>query len=206
MTELLFSFDFISPYAYFGAERIEALARRHNCRVIWRPVLFAAFLNSNQQRGPAEIPDKRMYTFKNISRIAHDLELPIQPPPAHPFNPLLPLRIACARPESELILAIFRACWAEGRAIDTSEALKPLLDEETLALGSTPQAKQQLRENTEQALAEGVFGVPSVTVEGEVFWGQDSFPHLEQFLQGQDPVDPDLLERWRTLPASASRG
>lgn len=205
MRELTFSFDFISPYAYLGAERIEALARRHDCSVNWRPVLFAAFLNHNEQRGPAEIPDKRIYTFKHVSRIAHDLNLPIQPPPAHPFNPLLPLRIACLRPEPELILHLFRACWKDGRAIDTPEALKPLMDEDTIKRAESDEAKQKLREYTDAALSEGVFGVPSVTVEGEVFWGQDAFPHIEQFLEGRDPVDSELLKRWRTLGASASR-
>jgi len=202
---LTFSFDFVSPYAYLAAERIEALAERNDCRVTWRPILLAALLNRNKQLGPAEIPDKRTYTFKHISRLAHDLKIPLQPPPGHPFNPLLPLRIAALRPEGELILHLFRACWKDGRSIDSQEALKPLMDEDTRMRADTEEAKQLLRYNTQQAMDEGVFGVPSITVEGEVFWGLDSFPHLERYLDGQDPLNPDLLTQWETLPASAKR-
>ena len=205
MTTLQFYFDFISPYAYLASERIEALALRNQCQLVWRPILLSALLTHNQQRGPAEIPDKRRYTFKNLLRLCHDEKLPLQPPPAHPFNSLLPLRVSCLRPQAGLIQHLFRACWKDGRPIDSSDALKHLIDEDTLKQAASPQAKQMLKDNTQEALEKGVFGVPSVVVGGEVFWGFDSFPHLERYLQGQDPVDPNLVERWDRLPASASR-
>lgn len=189
--------DFISPYAYLAAEKIGEL----DPRATVTPILLAPLLNHNGQKGPAEIPDKRRYTFKHISRMAHDAGLSIQPPPAHPFNPLLPLRLAILRPD--LILPIFRQCWRDGQTIDTPESLLPLCDEATLA--RTGEAKQQLRENTERALGLGVFGVPSLDVNGEIFWGFDSFPHVKAFLAGQDPVDPQLVAKWETLPTSASR-
>jgi 2-hydroxychromene-2-carboxylate isomerase len=205
MKTLIFSFDFLSPYAYLAAEGIQALALRNGCQVSWRPVLLAALLGHNKQLGPAEIPDKRTYIFKNISRLAYDLNIPIQPPPGHPFNPLLPLRIACLRPEGELILHLFRACWKDGRAIDSEDALKSLMDEDTLRRATSAEAKQKLRDNTQEAISEGVFGVPSISVEGEVFWGLDSFAHLERYLAGQDPLDQELMNKWESLPASASR-
>ncbi|HND30884.1 MAG TPA: DsbA family protein, partial [Myxococcota bacterium] len=59
---------------------------------------------------------------------------------------------------------------------------------------------------TEQAIAAGVFGVPTMIVDGELFWGYDSFAHLEGFLRGEDPLQPGDLERWAHLPASAGRG
>lgn len=189
--------DFISPYAYLAAEKIADLGQPYRVT----PILLAALLNHNQQRGPAEIPDKRRYTFKHVLRVAHEHGLQVQPPPAHPFNSLLPLRLATLRPD--LILPIFRQCWRDGQAIDTPESLLPLCGAE--ALEQAVQAKQILRENTERALKLGVFGVPTVVVEGEVFWGFDSFPHLKAFLEGKDPVDPRLVEKWENLPASASR-
>lgn len=189
--------DFISPYAYLAAEKISEL----DPQATVTPILLAALLNHNQQRGPAEIPDKRRYTFKHVSRMAHEAGLSIQPPPAHPFNPLLPLRLAILRPE--LVLPIFRQCWRDGQAIDTPESLLLLCDADTLQ--KTDEAKTTLRQNTERALSLGVFGVPSMLVEGELFWGFDSFPHIRQFMAGQDPVDPKLIERWENLPASAQR-
>jgi len=189
--------DFISPYAYLAAEKIADLGAPYTVT----PILLAALLNHNQQRGPAEIPDKRRYTFKHVSRVAHEHGLRLQPPPAHPFNPLLALRLATVRPE--LVLPIFRQCWRDGQAIDTPESLLPLCGAE--ALEQAAQAKQTLRDNTERALRLGAFGVPTVIVKGEVFWGFDSFPHLKAFLEGKDPVDPLLVQKWETLPASASR-
>lgn len=205
MKSLTFSFDFISPYAYLAAEGIEVLAKKCGYQVIWRPILLAVLLNENKQLGPAEIPNKRTYTFKHLSRLAYDLDLPLQLPPAHPFNPLLPLRLACLRPEGELIQHLFRACWKDGRAIDTQDALKSLVDEDTLRRAESDEAKQLLRDNTQQAIKEGVFGVPSMTVGEEVFWGLDSFPHLERYLQGEDPLCQDRLAEWESLPASARR-
>jgi len=187
--------DFISPYAYLAAESV------FDPNTKLTPILLAALLNHNGQKGPAEIPDKRRYTFKHVSRLAHDAGLRIQPPPAHPFNPLLPLRVATLRPD--LILPIFRQCWRDGQAIDTPESLAGLCPAELLARAG--EAKQALRENTERALRLGVFGVPSLDIDGEIFWGFDSFPHARAYLEGKDPVDPELMQKWETLPASASR-
>lgn len=205
MEPLHFYFDFISPYAYLAAERIEALAARHQREVVWHPILLAAILNHNQQRGPAEIPDKRRYSFSHLLRLAHDENLVLVPPPGHPFNSLLPLRIAALRPEAELILHLYRACWRDGQAVDSEGSLKSLMDEDTLKRASSPEAKERLKNNTQQAIELGVFGVPTVVVDGELFWGFDSFAHLERFLRGQDPVDPKLTQIWENLPTSASR-
>ncbi len=205
MRTLEFFFDFISPYAYLASERVEELASRHGCEVVWRPILLSALLNHNQQRGPAEIPDKRRYTLKHLLRLSAEHGIPLGIPPAHPFNPLLPLRILALRPEAGLVHHLFRACWKDGRAIDTAEALKELMDADTLKQATGAEAKQRLRQNTDEALARGVFGVPTVAVGEELFWGFDAFPHLERFLQGKDPVNAELVEHWEQLPASASR-
>ncbi|MBS2036786.1 DsbA family protein [bacterium] len=189
--------DFISPYAYLAAEKVAEL----DPDAVVTPILLAALLNHNQQRGPAEIPDKRRYMFKHVSRMADEHGLRIQPPPAHPFNPLLPLRLASLRPD--LLLPIFRRCWRDGQAIDTPASLLDLCDAATLEEASA--AKQTLRQSTERALSLGIFGVPSLLVKGEIFWGFDSFAHIRRFLEGHDPVDPLLVEKWETLPASAHR-
>ena len=67
----------------------------------------------------------------------------------------------------------------------------------------TPEAKQRLRDATEEAVAHGVFGVPTVLVDGEIFWGTDGLELVESFLRGEDPVPKDLS--WAERPASATR-
>jgi 2-hydroxychromene-2-carboxylate isomerase len=140
-------------------------------------------------------------------------------PPTHPFNPLLALRVAAQPlPEDDrarIVGALFDAVWRTGAGIEGPEAvalaLGPLgLDTATLLQrASTPEAKAALRANTDELLALGGFGVPSMHADGELFFGSDSLPHLEAFLRGADPAASpaaaELKARWREMPASARR-
>lgn len=213
--DLTFYFDFISPYAYLAWKAIGPLAARHQMTLRPVPILFAALLNAHGHKGPAEIPPKRIYTFKHTFRMARLAGLPLVPPPSHPFNPLLALRVASLPMADEarfpLIDALYDAAWGGLGGVETPErvaasAARAGLDGASLvAQASTPEAKERVRVQTEKALAAGVFGVPSVAVGDEVFWGVDSLPHVELYLQGRDPLSAEDLERWASLPASASR-
>lgn len=212
---LRFYFDFISPYAYLGWTQIHALAGRHGRDVEPVPILFAALLNHYGHKGPAEIPPKRGYMFKNILRLAHRLGVNLQPPPAHPFNPLLALRVAslpmAAADRRRLIDALFAATWGGGDGVMQPEAVARAVQTAGLDAAAllqeaaSPAAKDRVRQQTDEALGQGVFGVPSVAVDGEIFWGNDAFPDVEDFLRGQDPARPELLLRWVNLPAAAQR-
>ena len=89
-----FLFDFISPFSYLAWQWIHEVAETHERPIEYQPVLFAALLNHFGHLGPAEIEPKRRYIFKQVARRAHALRLQLAPPPSHPFNPLLALRIA----------------------------------------------------------------------------------------------------------------
>lgn len=65
--------------------------------------------------------------------------------------------------------------------------------------------KTALREATAEAIAAGAFGVPSMAVDGELFWGVDSLAHLDRFLRGADPIDAAAMQRWQDLPALIQR-
>lgn len=213
---LRFLFDFVSPYAYLGWTQIHRLAERHGREVAPVPVLFAGLLNAHGHKGPAEIPPKRLYVFKDAYRKAHRLGLPeLRPPPSHPFNPLVPLRVSglAMTPEARrrLIDALFHTAWALGAAIDSPQAVATVassvgLDGEALVReAGTPAAKDRLRASTETALREGAFGVPTVLADGEPFWGVDALESLDDFLAGRDPFPADAAARWADLPSSATR-
>src|SRR4051794_28665758 len=89
-----FYFGYLSPYAYLAWTQIGSLAVR--CRRVVEPiaVLFAALLNASGGVGPAEVPAKRRYVFLDTLRTASVFNVPLLPPPAHPFNPLLALRVS----------------------------------------------------------------------------------------------------------------
>jgi len=213
-TPLLFHFDFISPYAFLAWTQIRGIARRSGRTVEPVPVLFAALLDAHGQKGPAEIPAKRRYLFKDVARKAHRLGVPsVAPPPAHPFNPLVALRVAALPNDPDvrdgIIDALFAAVWTKRTAIDSAEAVAAVLSSAgfdgpgLVAAAGTPEAKARLRAATDAAIQRGIFGVPSVTDGDELFWGTDSLEALESHLRGELPAFSDT--EWSELPAAAIR-
>jgi 2-hydroxychromene-2-carboxylate isomerase len=209
-----FYFDFISPYAFIAWTQVHALAERNGRSVEPVPVLFAALLDAHGQRGPAEIPAKRTYTFRDAYRKAHRLGLPpLVPPPSHPFNPLLALRVASLPLEPaakrRLIDALYTSTWVDGigvedpRAVSAAAARAGLDGDALVRAAAEPEAKARLRAATEEAVRRGVFGVPTVLVDDEIFWGTDGLELVEPFLRGEDPLPKDLASAER--PATAAR-
>lgn len=212
---LVFYFDVISPYAYLAWTQIHALAERHGRKVEPAPILFAALLNAYGHKGPAEIPPKRVYIFKDVLRSAALLGVPLAPPPAHPFNPLLALRVASVPMPQDtqraLIHALYRATWGGGGGVESTPQVAAAIaevgldPEATIREATSEVGKARVRARTQEALARGVFGVPTIWADGEIFWGLDALGHLDRFLAGHDPIDPAALARWSSLPSSASR-
>lgn len=212
---LRFFFDYVSPYSYLAWTQLPALAERHGRPLELVPVLFAGVLNALGTTGPAEVRPKRFYIYKHTRRLAHDLGVPFVMPAAHPFNPLLALRVTAAVEDGEarrrLVSALYAAVWAGGGGLLEPERVGAVaasvgLDARALLEASQKQeVKEQVRRNTQELLALDGFGVPTVVVDGELFFGVDSLGHLERFLRGEDPLSREELERLRTLPIAASR-
>jgi 2-hydroxychromene-2-carboxylate isomerase len=196
-------FDFISPFAYIGLHRLKELPG--DLQIDFRPVLFAGILNHWGQKGPAELPTKRRYSYRWSHWWAHSLGIPLRYPAAHPFNPLHHLRLAIAcgsRPEA--IRTIFDDIWTTGADASDPERFSAL----SKKLGVTeqdPKAKDILRSNTESAIARGVFGVPTFEVDGELFWGADSLEFLNDFLKNPSTIRNKEMQRLDGLPVAAAR-
>lgn len=190
MKRIDFHLDFISPYAWLAFAHLPQALQGLSYEVVYRPVLFAGLLKHHGQLGPAEIAPKRAWTFRQVLWQAQRLGVPMQLPMAHPFNPLGLLRLAwaCARqgsPNRYAVETIFRHVWCTGAAADDAARLAQLAA--TLAPAQDPAdaaVKQALREATDGAIAAGVFGVPSFTVDGRLFWGLDALPLLRAHLAG----------------------
>lgn len=210
-----FYFDFISPYAWLGWQGLGEIAGRHGRDIEPNPILFAGLLDAHGQLGPAEIPAKRRYVFRDVWRKARRMGLSIEPPPAHPFNPLHALRAVAQLTGAQRRVAIdacFRAVWGGGGGVATPADVEQVLnaaglDGPALIAGSRdPAIKARLRDNTDRAIAAGVFGVPSMIVDGELYWGTDSLVDVEAHLGGRSPGPPAAIERaWLDLPAAAVR-
>ena len=199
-------FDFISPFAYIGLHRLRELPS--DISIEYRPVLFAAMLDHWGQKGPAELPTKRRYTYRWSHWTATNLGLPFTFPAAHPFNPLHHLRLAIAcGSKPDAVRRIFDSIWTTGaEASDPARfaSLSKDLGVSREELEST-EVKNTLRKNTEAAIQRGIFGVPTFDVDGELFWGADSMDFLRAFLANPSTVRNDEMRRLDGLPVAAAR-
>lgn len=212
---LRFYFDFISHNAYLAWCALPALAKREGHTIEPVPVLFAGLLAAHGQLGPAEIPAKIHWMTRDVLRKAKRMGVPLVPPAAHPFNPLPTLRVASlpmsAEDKTRCITTLFEATWARGLAVGDLEVVASVLDEAgfdgaaLLARANSPEHKGRLRDATDAAIARGVFGVPTVEADRELFWGFDDFDHLDTFLRGDDLLDADELAAWARIPKGVER-
>lgn len=204
MKNVDFYFDFVSPFSYIALHRLDRLA----CTASLKPVLFAGLLRHWGQKGPAEIPAKRRWTYRWCQWWAAELGIPFRFPAAHPFNPLHHLRLALAcgsRPEA--VKRIFGAIWMNGENANDPARFAALCGELDISAVDleTENVKAALRRNTEEAAARGVFGVPSFVADDEVFWGADSIEFLEAYLKDPAVVRNDEMRRLDSLPVGSAR-
>ncbi|MGA8032965.1 MAG: 2-hydroxychromene-2-carboxylate isomerase [Casimicrobiaceae bacterium] len=199
-------FDFVSPFSYLQCERLQP----HAASVHPRPVLFAAILDAIGQRGPAEIPAKRAFTYRFVVWRAKALGIPLRFPHAHPFNPLPLLRLAHACDcRMDAITRIFRFVWRDGRLpdlpIEWSELVNDLGVPDASARIADPGVKDALRRETDRAIARGVFGVPTLAVDGELFWGVDATDMALEYARAGNRFDDPEYARVAALPSGAVR-
>ena len=182
-------FDVISPFAWLTLPEVEAWPEP----VAYRPILFAGILKHWGQLGPAEIPPKRLHTYRLCVHEAARRGIPLRFPPRHPFNPLAALRLLAATDgDPAATRTAMETIWRDGHDPSTPEGLAHLAQ----ALGvADPEAamaagRDKLRANTEAAIATGVFGVPTLAIGPDLFWGADALPLARATL-----ADPGLLTR-----------
>ncbi len=203
-TQAKWYFDFVSPFSYLQFKRLDRLPSTLDYDMV--PVLFAGLLKRWEHKGPAEISPKRLDTYRYCQWLADRLGVAFQMPKAHPFSPLGYLRLCLSLGSSrEVVGAIFDFIWTEGAPVHTEAGIQELanrLGVENLADQlDSPSAKQQLRANTEQAIAEGVYGVPTFVVGTERFWGFDQMEMLCDWLANPDQMTHIATERFAKLPS-----
>jgi 2-hydroxychromene-2-carboxylate isomerase len=206
MKNAIWYFDFVSPFAYICLHRLKELPS--DLTIEYRPVLFAGLLNHWGQKGPAELPSKRRYTYRWSHWWAQSLGIPLRYPAAHPFNPLHHLRLAIAcGTKPEAIRKIFESVWSSGAEASDPGRFASLLQDLGISKEALESAevKNSLRKNTDDAAQRGVFGVPTFEVDGELFWGADSIEFLKDFLENPSVVKNQEMRRLDNLPVSAAR-
>ena len=211
MKHLDFYFDAVSPFAYLAFERLPQALEGLSYEVGYRPVLFAGLLQHWGQKGPAEIGPKRDWTYRQVVWLAQHHGIEFALPAAHPFNPLGLLRLAwaCAdagTPNRRVCEAVLRHAWRGGLAADDPARLAALERELAPALDPRSDAvKAALRAATDGAVAAGVFGVPTVSVDGRAFWGLDALPMLAACLRGEPWFDGPAWDAAAATPEGVQR-
>lgn len=211
MKQITFYLDFISPYAYLAFEHLPVALQGLSYHVVYKPVLFAGMLKHHGQLGPAEIPAKRAWTYRQVLWLARTLGIPMHMPAAHPFNPLPLLRLAagCAEdglPSRHVCETVFRHVWRGGADAVAPERLEVL--EAALAAQrrlDADAAKALVRTHTDAAISGGVFGVPTFVLDGHVFWGLDALTMLAAALRGDTWVGGDEWQAQGVLPVGTTR-
>jgi 2-hydroxychromene-2-carboxylate isomerase len=220
--EIRFFYDPISPYAHLAFERLPQALQGLNVMVSYRPVLFAALLQAHGQLGPAEIPSKRDWTYRQVRWLAQHHGVRLDLPAAHPFNPLPLLRLGLATATDDapgetsryVTELLFHHVWHGGDDAVSPVRLSALQQrlEDHMAQRGRPWlapdgdvVKQRLRRNTDEALALGLFGVPSAVAGGRVYWGLDALPMLREGLEGSPWFDGDDWNAVCGLPMGVRR-
>ena len=215
-SKIHFYFDFISPYAYFAWRKLPTLAKKYNREIEAHPVVFGKSLDKWGQLGPAEIPPKRNWLNEYCIRYAALNGFKYNPPKKHPFNPLAALRMSLKEVSGDdqlrVIDSIFEEGWSHGADLGDLSTLTSLLtrqsiDGETLSKKvSESEIKELLIDETTYAIEKGVFGVPTIIIDDNLFWGNDQMDHIELLLDGKDPLDRERLndqERPRAIDRKA---
>ncbi|MDJ0867933.1 MAG: 2-hydroxychromene-2-carboxylate isomerase [Myxococcota bacterium] len=195
MSQLDFWFEFASTYSYPAAMRIESLARSEGVSVAWRPFLLGPiFREQGWDDSPFNIyPAKGRYMWRDLERVCTQQKLVFRRPTTFPRNGLLAARLACCSSSEPWVPAFVRrvylANFAADQDISDPAVLGSILEEldqpaSRLAEAQSSEAKARLRSQTEQAVSLGIFGAPSFTVGGELFWGND---RLESALRWARP-------------------
>jgi 2-hydroxychromene-2-carboxylate isomerase len=190
-----FYFDVVCPYAYLAHTQIEALCRRTEVGLRWRPILLGGLFR--EVRGVGEGPMASMSAARarlnllDMQRWAEHWDVPLVMPASHPNRTVLAMRTIVASDDvPRAAKALFAAYWAQGRDLSDPAEVSRALDgadfdgNALVAAAERPDIKLRLRERTDEAVAAGAFGVPSFVVRGtdadsDLLWGQDRLQFLE---------------------------
>jgi 2-hydroxychromene-2-carboxylate isomerase len=211
MKHITFHFDVISPYAYLAFEQLPKALEGISHSVTYKPVLFGAILQHFGQLGPAEIAPKRTWTYQQINWLAKEQGVNLQMPASHPFNPIALLRLALACGEwgacnRYVTQTLFEHVWQGGYEAGDVQRLAALIEKlQPKRASDDTDVKAELKANTDTAIAQGIFGVPTMQVDGRLFWGLDALPMLRAYSRGDAWFESPAWKAASDLPTGVVR-
>lgn len=202
----------MSPFSYLAWLKLSEFKQRHQLEVRLCPVVLAKLLNHFEQKGPGEIQPKREFLLKQLIRYARKNDIPFTTPKTHPFNPLYALRLGLSTvggdDQWKICDVLWKAGWQQRIDMADPDELERVLSEaglngkDLMEKTFAREAKLELKNNVKEAIEYGCFGVPCFVYNDELFWGNDSYEELSDFIQGKDQLD---IELYNNLLASTPR-
>ncbi|MEL3890564.1 2-hydroxychromene-2-carboxylate isomerase [Ferrovibrio sp. MS7] len=192
MKQVEFLFDYGSPTCYLAYTQLPVLAAKYNAEILWKPILLGGVHKATGNRSPVEVPAKGLWMFQDLQRFAKRYGVPFKMNTHFPINTLLLMRGAVAMQREGRLLpysdAIFKAMWVDGLNLNDPQVIGGVLhkagfDPQALLSAANDEAvKQQLKSETEAAVARGVFGAPVFFVGEAMFFGQDRLDFVAEEL------------------------
>lgn len=183
-----FFFDFVSPYSYIGWNKLPRLRAASGAEVEIKPMFLGGVMQATGNSPPGMVAAKSRYMMSDLNRCAEDVNAPFHMNPSFPMNTLRILRAALGfQDDTNEQLRFIDACFKHAWGIETPKNLGEKSDiaamcaaegfdaDSVLAMGSDESLKAALTANTEDAVARGAFGAPTLFVGDEMFFGTDRF-------------------------------
>ena len=194
MKTLDFYYDVVCPYAYLASTKLAELERATGVTAVWKPMLLGGVFQATGNRSPAEVPAKRPYMNADLKRFAARYGVPFRHNPNFPINTLLLMRGATGLQMREperfraYVDAVYHAMWVEPQNLNDPAVAATMLaaagfdPSEVMGWVGDAEVKAALRATTEEAIARGAFGAPTMFVGAQMFFGQDRLDFVREAL------------------------
>jgi 2-hydroxychromene-2-carboxylate isomerase len=186
-----FFFDLSSPYSYMAATQLPDICKRNDAELVWRPMVLFAVFKATGNDMPARVNAKARFMGQDLERWAKHYGVPYKWSSHFPVNAIKPMRLILVdEGKSQAVAqAAFHAMWADDRNIADDGVIRDLARaagfdvDAAMAAIESPAVKDKLRANTDEAIAKGAFGAPTIIVGDELFWGNDRLHFVEAALR-----------------------
>jgi 2-hydroxychromene-2-carboxylate isomerase len=201
MPRLEFYFDFMSPYSYLAHCRIPAIAKRYGVELVYKPIdLKQAKLAAGNTAPPTvQMPPKQRYSFADLTRWSNRYGVPFTLPKIEGGN-VSPSIFASERENvgtymaidegraGEYVSCVWDQVWGNGCGVGSDEVLTTVARamgwsvDSFLAFVVSPATRHRYDQDNKAAHGRGVFGVPTMIIDDQLWWGNDRLDFMEEYL------------------------
>ena len=194
MKQVEFFLDVGSPTTYLAWTQLPAICQRVGAELVYRPMLLGGVFQATGNATPASVAAKGKHMNRDMERFAKRYGVPLAVNPYFPINTLFLMRVLAGvqmrMPErfDAILAAVFKRMWVEPANLNDPAITAKVLGEAgfdpaaMLALSGDAEVKAQLRNTTEEAVARGAYGAPTMFVGNEMFFGQDRLDFVAEEL------------------------